>query len=186
MMYRVKNRYSTHGYGLNVHRLLLHIERLHTNEMNGAIDFGLCQYLTHVYIHMVGGENVTKSKNKNSYSNLNRLNTQELEALLQRDIEDSGGGNTDMVMYILETLERREGGISETDKEATARALKEFFSIYAIPEGEGLQLYPCAVLESEGLTAKKFLVNLLATIETQFNFLEAGTFLKIIFYAMRR
>ena len=105
---------------------------------------------------IVGGENVTKSKNKNSYSNLNRLNTQELEALLQRDIEDSGGGNTDMVMYILETLERREGGISETDKEATARALKEFFSIYAIPEGEGLQLYPCAVLESEGLTAKKF------------------------------
>ena len=156
MMYRVKNRYSTHGYGLNVHRLLLHIERLHTNEMNGTIDFGLCQYLTHVYIHMGGGENVTKSKNKNSYSNLNRLNTQELEALLQRDIEDSGGGNTDMVMYILETLERREGGISETDKEATARALKEFFSIYAIPEGEGLQLYPCAVLESEGLTAKKF------------------------------
>ena len=69
MMYRVKNRYSTHGYGLNVHRLLLHIERLHTNEMNGTIDFGLCQYLTHVYIHMVGGENVTKSKNKNSYSN---------------------------------------------------------------------------------------------------------------------
>mgnify|MGYP001435327097 CR=1 FL=1 len=114
------------------------------------------------------------------------MNTQELEALLQRDIEDSGGGNTDMVMYILETLERREGGISETDKEATARALKEFFSIYAIPEGEGLQLYPCAVLESEGLTAKIFLVNLLATIETQFNFLEAGTFLKIIFYAMRR
>lgn len=137
---------------LDMYRPLLYKESI----VKGTIDFGLCQYLTHVYIHMVGGENVTKSKNKNSYSNLNRLNTQELEALLQRDIEDSGGGNTDMVMYILETLERREGGISETDKEATARALKEFFSIYAIPEGEGLQLYPCAVLESEGLTAKKF------------------------------
>lgn len=99
---------------------------------------------------------MTKFKNKNSYSHLNHLSTQELEALLQKDIEDPGGGNTDMVMYILETLERREGGISETDKEATARALKEFFSIYAIPEGEGLQLYPCAVPESEGLTAENF------------------------------
>lgn len=98
---------------------------------------------------------MTKFKNKNSYSHLNRLSTQELEALLQKDIEDPDGGNTDMVMYILETIEIREGGISEADRKATARALKEFFSIYAIPEGEGLQLYPCAVPESEGLTAKK-------------------------------
>ena len=95
-------------------------------------------------------------KNKSPHSNLNRLSTQELEALLQQDIEDPDGGNTDMVMYILETIEIREGGISEADREATARALKEFFSIYAIPEGEGLQLYPCAVPESEGLTAEKF------------------------------
>lgn len=95
-------------------------------------------------------------KNKSPHSNLNRLSTQELEALLQEDIEDPGGGNTDMVMYILETLERRAGGISKSGMEATARALKEFFSIYAIPEGEGIQLYPCAVPESEGLTAKKF------------------------------
>ncbi len=94
-------------------------------------------------------------KNKNSYSHLNRLSTRELEALLQKDIEAPGGSNTDMVMYILETIEIREGGISEADREATARALKEFFSIYAIPEGEGLQLYPCAVPESEELTAKK-------------------------------
>ena len=48
---------------------------------------------------------MTKFKNKNSYSHLNHLSTQELEALLQKDIEDPGGGNTDMVMYILETLE---------------------------------------------------------------------------------
>ena len=171
---------------MNVHRLLLHIERLHTNEMNGTIDFGLCQYLTHVYIHMVGGENVTKSKNKNSYSNLNRLNTQELEALLQRDIEDSGGGNTDMVMYILETLERREGGISETDKEATARALKEFLAFMLSQKVKASSFILVQSLNLKDLQRKIFLVNLLATIETQFNFLEAGTFLKIIFYAMRR
>lgn len=59
-------------------------------------------------------------KNKSSYSNLNRLSTQELEALLQEDIEDPAGDNTDMVMYILEMLERRESGISESAKEATA------------------------------------------------------------------
>ena len=94
-------------------------------------------------------------KNKNSYSNLNRLSTRELEALLQKDIEAPGGSNTDMVMYILETIEIREGGISEADRKATARALKEFFSIYATPEGEGLQLYPCAVPESKGLAPKE-------------------------------
>lgn len=94
-------------------------------------------------------------KNKNSYSNLNRLSTRELEALLQKDIEAPGGSNTDMVMYILETIEICEGGISEADRKATARALKEFFSIYAIPEGEGLQLYPCAIPESECLTEKE-------------------------------
>lgn len=98
---------------------------------------------------------MTRFKNKSSYSHLNRLSTQELEALLQKDIEDPDGGNTDMIMYILETIERREGGISEADRKATARALKEFFSIYATPEGEGLQLYPCAVPESECLTEKE-------------------------------
>lgn len=97
---------------------------------------------------------MTRFKNKSSYSHLNRLSTQELEALLQKDTEDPDDGNTDMVMYILETLERRAGGISKSDKEATARALKEFFSIYATPEGKGLQLYPCAVPESECLTAE--------------------------------
>lgn len=98
---------------------------------------------------------MTRFKNKNSYSHLKRLSTRELEALLQKDIEDPGGGNTDMVMYILETIEMREDGISEADREATARALKEFFSIYAVPEGEGLQLYPCAVPEYECLTEKE-------------------------------
>lgn len=98
---------------------------------------------------------MTRFKNKSSYSHLNRLSARELEALLQKDIEEPDGGNSDMIMYILETIERREGGISEANRKATARALKEFFSIYAVPEGEGLQLYPCAVLESECLTEKE-------------------------------
>lgn len=77
------------------------------------------------------------------YSCLDRLTTPELKALLQKDAE-SPDGDPDMAMYIIELLEKREGGISEADREATARALREFFSIYAVPEGEGCQLYPCA------------------------------------------
>ena len=73
------------------------------------------------------------------YSYLDQLGTQELEALLQKDAEDPDGGDLDMVMYIMEVIEKREGGF---DKEKAAAALEDFFSTYATPEGEGLQLYP--------------------------------------------
>ena len=77
------------------------------------------------------------------YSYLDQLSTQELEALLQKDAEDPDGGDLDMVMYIMEVIEKREGGISEADKKAAAQALEEFYNSYAIPEGDGLQIYPC-------------------------------------------
>ena len=83
---------------------------------------------------------MTRFKNKSSYSHLNRLSTQELEALLQKDIEDPDGGNTDMIVQSL---------------------------------------------NMNALQRKRFLGNLLATIETQFHCLVAGTFLKMISYAMR-
>lgn len=73
------------------------------------------------------------------YSYLDQLSTQELEALLQKDAEDPDGGDLDMVMYIMEVIEKREGGV---DKTAAADALKDFFSAYATPEGDGLRLYP--------------------------------------------
>ena len=73
------------------------------------------------------------------YSYLDQLSTQELEGLLQKDAEDPDGGDLDMVMYIMEVIEKREGG---SDKEKAAAALEDFFSTYATPEGEGLQLYP--------------------------------------------
>lgn len=79
------------------------------------------------------------------YSYLDQLSTQELEALLQKDAEDPDGGDLDMVMYIMEVIEKREGGV---DKTAAADALKDFFSAYATPEGEGLQLYPSGEAES--------------------------------------
>lgn len=72
------------------------------------------------------------------YSYLDQLSTQELEGLLQKDAEDPDGGDLDMVMYIMEVIEKREGGV---DKTAAADALKDFFSAYATPEGDGLRLY---------------------------------------------
>ncbi len=72
------------------------------------------------------------------YSYLDQLSTQKLEGLLQKDAEDPDGGDLDMVMYIMEVIEKREGGV---DKTAAADALKDFFSAYATPEGDGLRLY---------------------------------------------
>ena len=79
------------------------------------------------------------SKNNDMYSYLDQLSTQELESLLQKDAEDPDGGDLDMVMYIMEVIEKREGG---ADKTAAADALKDFFSAYATPEGDGRCLYP--------------------------------------------
>lgn len=77
-------------------------------------------------------------KNTDMYSYLDQLSTQELEALLQKDAENLDGGDLDMVMYIMEVIEKREGGV---DKTAAADALKDFFSDYATPEGNGRRLY---------------------------------------------
>ena len=85
------------------------------------------------------------SKNNDMYSYLDQLSTQELESLLQKDAEAPDGGDLDMVMYIMEVIEKREGG---SDKEKAAAALEDFFSTYATPEGEGLQLYPSGEAES--------------------------------------
>lgn len=92
------------------------------------------------------------SKNNDMYSYLDQLSTQELESLLQKDAEAPDGGDLDMVMYIMEVIEKREGG---SDKEKAAAALEDFFSTYATPEGEGLQLYPSG--EAESISIKTFL-----------------------------
>lgn len=96
------------------------------------------------------------SKNNDMYSYLDQLSTQELESLLQKDAEDPDGGDLDMVMYIMEVIEKREGG---SDKEKAAAALEDFFSTYATPEGDGLRLYSSDNLgdkEAESDPAKMF------------------------------
>lgn len=91
------------------------------------------------------------SKNNDMYSYLDQLSTQELEDLLRKDMEAADGGDLDMVMYIMEVIEKREGGISAADKKAAAQALEEFFNSYATPEGDGLQLYPCDIPDCTAL-----------------------------------
>ena len=63
------------------------------------------------------------SKNNDMYSYLDQLSTQELEDLLQKDMEAADGGDLDMVMYIMEVIEKREGGVSEVNKKAAAQRL---------------------------------------------------------------
>lgn len=87
------------------------------------------------------------------YAYLDQLTTPELEALLQQDMEAPDGGDSDMTMYIAEVLEKREGGVSEADREAAAHALREFLSVYAVPEGEGRRLYPCDTPDEAGQNA---------------------------------
>ncbi len=60
-----------------------------------------------------------------------------------KDMEAADGGDLDMVMYIMEVIEKREGGVSEVNKKAAAQALEEFLTAMPPPEGDGLQLYPC-------------------------------------------
>lgn len=68
--------------------------------------------------------------------------------LLQKDAETLDG-DPDMAMYIMEVMEKREGGLEGVDKEDTARAWDEFLSDYATPEGDGLQLYPSDDIDAE-------------------------------------
>lgn len=87
------------------------------------------------------------------YAYLDQLTTPELEALLRQDMEAPDGGDSDMAMYIIELLEKREGGVSEADRETAAQALQEFLAVYAVPEGEGRQLYPCDTPDEAGQNA---------------------------------
>lgn len=88
------------------------------------------------------------SKNQKLYSYLDRLSTQELEALLQKEAETLDG-DPDMAMYIMEVMEKREGGLEGIDKEDNARAWEEFLSDYATPEGDGLCLYPSDAIDGK-------------------------------------
>lgn len=75
------------------------------------------------------------------YTYFKELSTPELENILRADMASSGEGDTDMVLYIMEVIEEREGGKSPENVADTERAREEFYRIYNIPEGTGQSLY---------------------------------------------
>lgn len=75
------------------------------------------------------------------YAYLNKLSTPELENILRADMASHGEGDIDMVLYIMEVIEQREGGKSSESIADTERARGEFDRIYNTPESGGRPLY---------------------------------------------
>lgn len=83
--------------------------------------------------------NVEKNKR---YAHLDQLSTQKLEDILRADLELQESGNSDMVLYIMEVIEKRENGKSLENRADAERALKEFRELYNTSDGVGQSLYP--------------------------------------------
>lgn len=84
--------------------------------------------------------NVEKNKR---YAHLDQLSTQKLEDILRADLELQESGNSDMVLYIMEVIEKRENGKSLENRADAERALKEFHELYNTSDDiVGQSLYP--------------------------------------------
>ena len=83
--------------------------------------------------------NVEKNKR---YAHLDQLSTQKLEDILRADLELQESGNSDMVLYIMEVIEKRENGKSLENRADAERALKEFHELYNTSDSVGQSLYP--------------------------------------------
>lgn len=80
--------------------------------------------------------------NREKYAYLDQLSTQQLEQLLLADAEDDSGRDTsEVILHILEVLQRREDSLAAQPVDVD-RAWEEFQSYYNTPEGEGQTLYP--------------------------------------------
>lgn len=83
--------------------------------------------------------NVEKTK---KYAHLDQISTQKLEDILRADLRLQEGGDPDMVLYIMEVIEKRENGKSLENTADAERALKEFRELYNTSDGVGQSLYP--------------------------------------------
>lgn len=77
-----------------------------------------------------------------TYTDLDRLTTEQLEELLRADLDAPDQSNEAVIFHILEVIEQREkenptGRLPDADQ-----AWAEFKQFYDIPEGEGQSLYP--------------------------------------------
>lgn len=89
---------------------------------------------------------------KSAYDDLSRLHTEELEALLREDKKMPDAHNTELILRVLEELDRRERDHeTEQDRgEDTARLLRDFHEIYHTAEGNGRCLYSSGGNSAEG------------------------------------
>ena len=80
---------------------------------------------------------------QNKYAYLDQLSTEQLEELLRADVDSNDPGTEEVILHILEVIEKREQ-VSPTGRLAdTNAAWEEFQKYYNIPEGNGQSLYPC-------------------------------------------
>lgn len=80
---------------------------------------------------------------QNKYAYLDQLSTEQLEELLRADVDSNDPGTEEVILHILEVIEKREQ-VSPTGRLAdTNAAWEEFQKYYNIPEGNGQPLYPC-------------------------------------------
>ena len=113
-------------------------------------------------------------ENKKKYTHLEQLSTKQLEDILRADSELQEGSDLDMVLYIMEVIEKRENGKSLENKADAARALKEFHAMYNTPDGANQSLYPsntddnmnlkCSVISTPKTKNHHFLRRLLSSV----------------------
>ena len=82
------------------------------------------------------------------FAYLDHLSTEELEDILRADMEVSEG-DTDLALYIMEVITKREDATSEESGNRTLKALQEFRAVYNTPEGVGQTLYPPVPQQAE-------------------------------------
>lgn len=83
--------------------------------------------------------NVEETK---KYIHLDQLSTQKLEDILRADLELQESSDPDMVLYIMEVIEKRENGKSLENRADAERALKEFHELYNASDDVDQLLYP--------------------------------------------
>lgn len=92
--------------------------------------------------------NVEKTK---KYTHLDQLSTKQLEDILRADSELQEGSDPDMVLYIMEVIEKRENGRSLENRIDAERALNEFYELCNTSDGISQSLYPTGADDENNL-----------------------------------
>lgn len=85
---------------------------------------------------------MAKNNQYETYTDLDRLSTEQLEELLRADLDSPDQSNEAVIFHILEVIEQREKENPTGRLPVADQAWAEFKQFYDIPEGEGQSLYP--------------------------------------------